>query len=68
VIELEAFLGEQIDKVIAVALHDLDTEREIPTNANEPFHPPSTIKIHVMMEYLHQPEQRSLATAPRHTG
>jgi hypothetical protein len=48
--EMEAFLAEQTDKVIAVALHDLETEREIATNANEPFHPPSTIKVHVMRE------------------
>lgn len=55
--ELERFLAEQQNKTIAVAVYDFEKEREILINADEPFHPGSTFKVHVMMEVFHQMEQ-----------
>jgi len=59
--ELETFIAEQKNKTIAVAVHDLETGREIFINADEAFHPASTFKVHVMMEVLHQAEQGQLS-------
>jgi len=52
--ELERFIAEQENKTIAVALHDLETREEILIDADEAFHPASTIKVHVMMEVFRQ--------------
>ena len=59
--ELEAFIAEQTNKTISIAVYDLETGREILINADEPFHPASTFKVHVMMEVFHQAEQGLLA-------
>jgi beta-lactamase class A len=59
--ELETFIREHKDKILAVALHDFETGQEILINADESFHPASTIKVHVMMEVFHQAEQGSLS-------
>ena len=59
--DLETFIAEQTDKTIAVALHDLETGQELFIQADEPFHPASTIKVHVMMEVFHQAEQGLLS-------
>jgi len=59
--ELETFIAEQKDKIIAIALHDFETGNEILINADESFHPASTIKVHVMMEVFHQEEQGLLS-------
>ncbi|MDQ2692630.1 MAG: class A beta-lactamase-related serine hydrolase, partial [Chloroflexota bacterium] len=56
-IELEQLLAEQTDKTIAVAVHDLETRKEICIQPDQSFHPASTIKVHVMMEVFHQAEQ-----------
>jgi beta-lactamase class A len=56
-IELETFIAEQTNKTIAVAVHDLKTGDELFLNADEAFHPASTIKVHVMMKVFHQAEQ-----------
>jgi beta-lactamase class A len=45
------------DKLIAIAVYDLATDAEISINADQAFHPASTIKVHVMMEVFHQAEQ-----------
>jgi beta-lactamase class A len=45
------------DKLIAIAVYDLETGAEYFLNADEAFHPASTIKVHVMMEVFHQAEQ-----------
>lgn len=55
-IELEKLLAEQTDKTIAIAVHDLETGRQLCIHADESFHPASTIKVHVMMEVFHQAE------------
>ncbi len=52
--DLTANLEEQKDKFIAVAFRDLETDDEYFLNADEPFHPASTIKVHVMMEVFRQ--------------
>jgi beta-lactamase class A len=55
--ELENFIAEQENKNISVAVYDFETGQEIYINADEDFHPASTIKVHVMMEVFHQVEQ-----------
>jgi beta-lactamase class A len=45
------------DKLIAISVFDLETGAETSINADEAFHPASTIKVHVMMEVFHQAEQ-----------
>ena len=55
--ELERFIVGQTNKTISVAVHDLETGHEIFINADEAFHPASTIKVHVMMEVFHQAEE-----------
>lgn len=52
--QLESYLSQFNDKTIAVAFHDLETGKSVYINADEPFHPASTIKVHVMMEVFHQ--------------
>lgn len=59
--ELETLIAEQKNKTIAVAVHDLETGREIFINADEAFHPASTFKVHVMMEIFHQAEEGRLS-------
>jgi beta-lactamase class A len=51
---LEEFIFAHLNKTIAVAVHDLETENEILINENEAFHPASTFKVHVMMQVFHQ--------------
>jgi beta-lactamase class A len=48
-------------KTIAVALHDFETRGEYFLNADEAFHPASTIKVHVMMEVFRQAEDGLLS-------
>ena len=52
--ELESYINQFTNKTIAVAVHDLETGREVLINADESFHPASTIKVHVMMEVFRQ--------------
>lgn len=56
-LDLERFIAEHENKTISVAVHDFETEQKITLRADEPFHPASTIKVHVMMEVFHQAEQ-----------
>ena len=65
VTQLETFIADQQNKTIAVAVHDLETGREILINADEAFHPASTIKVHVMMEVFHQVHEGSLSLRER---
>ena len=53
---LEEYLSQFNDKTIAVALHDLETGSSAYINADESFHPASTVKVHVMLEVFHQAE------------
>jgi beta-lactamase class A len=59
--QLEAFIAKQAHKTISVAVHDLETGQEILIQADEPYHPASTFKVHVMMEVFHQAEQGLLS-------
>jgi beta-lactamase class A len=52
--DLETFIAEQKNQLIAVAVHDLASGREICIHETQSFHPASTIKVHVMMEVFHQ--------------
>ena len=52
--DLTSILEEQKDKSIAVAFQDLETDADYSLNADEPFHPASTIKVHVMIEVFRQ--------------
>ena len=63
VTKLETYLAGQTNKTIAVAVYDFETGTEILIDADQTFHPASTIKVHVMMEVFHQAEQGSLALA-----
>lgn len=62
---LESYIARFSDKTIAVAVHDLDTDKEIHINADESFHPASTYKVHVMMEVFHQAQQGLLSLEDR---
>jgi beta-lactamase class A len=55
--ELKTFIAEQKHKTISVAVYDLETGQEILINADEAYHPASTIKVHVMMEVFRQAAQ-----------
>jgi beta-lactamase class A len=59
--QLETFIAEQPNKTIAVGVHDVETGEEILIHANEPFHPASTFKVHVMMEVFRQVQQSWLS-------
>jgi beta-lactamase class A len=52
--ELKTYITQFSDKTISVAVHDLETGKEILIHADETFHPASTIKVHVMMEVFRQ--------------
>jgi len=51
---IEQYIAEFIGKTIAVAIHDLETGESININANEAFHPASTMKVPVMMEVFRE--------------
>ncbi len=50
----EAYITQFPGKTIAVAVQDLKTGTVIHINADESFHPASTMKVPVMMEVFHQ--------------
>lgn len=52
--QMEAYIAQFSDKIIAVSVYDLETGKEIHINADEFFHPASTFKVHVMMEVFRQ--------------
>ena len=62
---LRPILEEAKDKLMAIALHDLETGIEYFLRADESFHPASTFKVHVMMEVFHQAEQGLLSLDDR---
>ena len=65
VTELDAFINEQADKTISVAVYDFESGQEILIDPDEAYHPASTIKVHVMMEVFHQAEQGLFAMGDR---
>lgn len=52
--ELEDLISNFKDKTISVAVHDLQTDKEIFIHADERMHPASTMKVPIMMEVFHQ--------------
>src|SRR5688572_30113679 len=56
--EVETYIAQFRDQIIAVGVHDLETGKEIHINADESFHPASTFKVHVMMEVFRQANER----------
>ena len=62
---LETCIARFRGKTIAVALHDLETGKEIHINADESFHPASTFKVHVMMEVFRQAQEGLLSLEDR---
>ena len=65
VTELEAFIAEQTNQTISVAVYDFETGEEILVKPDEAYHPASTIKVHVMMEVFRQAEQGQFALHDR---
>jgi beta-lactamase class A len=55
--DFTSILPEFQNETVAVAFHDLHTGREFFINADQPFHPASTIKVAVMMEVFNQVEK-----------
>src|SRR4030095_14196620 len=62
---LSSVLGAIEDKLIAIAFHDFEKGAAYFLNADEAFHPASTIKVHVMIEVFHQAEQGLFALEDR---
>ena len=54
--QLEKYIGTFPDQAIGVAVHDLETGKEICLAADQAVHPASTIKVHIMMEVFRQAE------------
>jgi beta-lactamase class A len=63
--DLTDILEEQKDKLIAVAFRDLRTDAEFYLHADEPLHPASTMKVHVMMEVFRQANEGLLSLEDR---
>lgn len=59
--ELDTFIANQSGKSISVAFRDLETGQKVFTKADEPYHPASTFKVHVMMEVFHQAQHGCLS-------
>lgn len=55
--DLEPIIAASSAELIAVAFSDLETGKEFLLNADEAFHPASTMKIFVMMEVFNQAHQ-----------
>jgi beta-lactamase class A len=62
---LTDILEGQNGKLVAVAFRDLATDAEYYLNADEPLHPASTIKVHVMMEVFRQANEGLLSLEER---
>src|SRR5258705_8921649 len=62
---IEAYIAQFAGKTISVAVQDLETGMSIHINADESFHPASTMKVPVMMEVFHQASQGLLALTDR---
>jgi beta-lactamase class A len=58
---LEEYIAQFQEKTIAVAMHDLESGRSVFIDADKPFHPASTFKVHVMMEVFHQAQAGSFS-------
>lgn len=63
--DLESILEEAKNKLIAVAFQELETGTDYFLNADEPLHPASTFKVHVMMEVFRQANEGLLSLEDR---
>ena len=59
--DLTPLLERYKDKLIAISFRDLETDAEYFLNADEPLHPASTMKVHVMMEVFRQANEGLLS-------
>ena len=59
------YCSDARDKFIAVAFQDLETGTDYFLNADEPLHPASTFKVHVMMEVFRQANEGLLSLEDR---
>lgn len=57
---IEDFISQYSGKTIALAVHDLETGREINVSADLSMHPASTIKVPIMFAVFHQAETGSV--------
>ncbi len=62
---VEQFISQFSGKTIALSVYDLESGLEINVNADESFHPASTVKVHMMMEIFHQAEQGKISLEER---
>src|SRR5512147_386972 len=62
---LEETIAQFTEKLIAVAVHDYESGRSVFIHADEPLHPASTFKVHVMMEVFHQAQAGSFSLDDR---
>ena len=63
--DLNPALDKAKGKLIAVAFQDLETDLDFYLNADEPLHPASTMKVHVMMEVFRQANEGLLSLQDR---
>ena len=63
--DLTPILEGYKDQLIAVAFQDHETDADYTLNADEPIHPASTIKVHVMMEVFRQANEGLLSLDDR---
>jgi beta-lactamase class A len=59
--DLTTVLEKTKEQKIAIAFQDFETDSEYFLEADEPFHPASTIKVHVMMEVFRQANEGLLS-------
>ncbi len=59
--QLETFISQFKNKTIAVAVYDLQTQKEILINADEMMHPASTMKVPIMMEVFRRAHEGLLS-------
>jgi beta-lactamase class A len=62
---LAPIIEEARDKLVGVAFYDLETGSENFLNADQPLHPASTFKVHVMIEVFHQAYEGLLSLEDR---
>jgi beta-lactamase class A len=63
--QISALIRASGAEKVAVAFHDLETERELLIDADESFHAASTMKVPVMMEVFRQAQAGRLALDER---
>jgi beta-lactamase class A len=62
---IESYIGQFKGKTIALSVYDLETGMGINFNADEPFHPASTIKVPIMLAVFERAEAGSFSLDDR---